>query len=415
MGRKNLLTAKEIAGAGPGWHSDGGCLYLRVDHGADGVKRKRWVCRVTRDRKKRDFGVGSADRVSLKLARERRDAILTQLADGLDPVAEKRTAREARETAKRTAVTFSQAAEAAYKVASPGWKRGSTATATWIRTINKDCRSLHRMPVGEITQDHIWKVIEPFVLRGHLIAARGALGRIEYVLNCATANGWRSGDNPASWSIFQFKIPARANGAKKSHAMVAWKDMPGFMTRLRAVEDNLSAIALELIALTACRSNEVRGARWDEFDWDEKLWTVPASRMKRSVEFKVPLSGQALAVLKPLYETRERSQLVFPGPKPGKAILNSTLWRTMRRVTGNAATTHGLRASFATWASDHGVSDELVDMCLAHGKKSQTTAAYNRAENVERRRIVMADWGAFLDGKTSAKVVAIGSAKRGRR
>jgi integrase len=189
--------------------------------------------------------------------------------------------------------------------------------------------------------------------------------------------------------------------------------MPAFMTRVRAVEDSLASVALELIALTACRSNEVRNARWDEFDWEAKLWTVPASRMKRSMEFKVPLSDQTLALLKPLYETRGRSPLVFPGPKPGKAILNSTLWRTMSGVTDNPATTHGLRATFRTWCSDVGIEHELSECCLAHGKGNAVVQAYNRAEMVERRRRVMIRWANFLDGKTSAKVVPM--PKRGRR
>jgi integrase len=412
--KENLLTAKEVAGAGPGWHADGNNLYLRVDHSPDGSKRKRWIVRVTRDGKKRDFGAGSADRTSLALARKRRNAILDQLADGKDPVAEKHAIRQAAATAKKTAKTFGEAAEAAFKIREPGWKKGSSTPGAWVKSINVDMKPLLRLPVGEIGVAEVKSVVKPFSDRGSLVAGRGLLSRIEIVLAYATAHEWRKGDNPASWSIFEHLFPHRPNGGKRHHPALDWKDMPAFMAKLRAAEMSLSAVALELIALTATRSNEVRGMRWDEIDWDAKLWTAPPERMKRSVEFKVPLSQQALALLKPLYETKRRAQLVFPGPRSGAWIANQTLWKTMVQVTGKTATTHGLRASFRSWCEDVGVEHEVAEACLAHGKGDQTAQAYNRGEMVERRRIVMQRWANFLDGKVSAKVLSIAGRKKKR-
>jgi integrase len=271
------------------------------------------------------------------------------------------------------------------------------------------------MPVGEIKVDDVKAVMAPFWAHGHHVGARACLGRIEMVLGFAIAHGWRRSANVASWAVFEHLTPSRPNGGKKHHPMLDWKEMPDFIVKLRGVKDSMGALALELIALTATRSNEVRGMRFDEIDWEEKLWTVPAERMKRSVEFKIPLSNQALALLKPLYETRGRSQLVFPSPTPNRGISNATLWATMVRVTGKTATTHGLRASFRSYCSDVGVDDQLAEFCLAHGPKNAVQAAYNRAETIERRRIVMQRWADHLDGKATAKVVAIGSAKRGRR
>jgi integrase len=403
----NLLTSRGVETAKDGWHSDGNNLYLRVDG-----DRRRWIVRVTRNGKKRDIGCGALDKVSLAFARRKRDHILAQLRDGLDPVEEKRKTRQ--ESQKKTAlVTFRQAAEAAYKVISPKWKKGSSSFAGWTKTIIKDCKSLHRMPVSGITEDHVWSVIEPFVERNELVAAKLALNRIHTILACAKSNKWRSGDNPASWDIFQFKIPARQNGAKQHYPMLKWPDMPAFLTKLRGVEDSKSAAALELITFTACRSNEIRGLRWSEVDFDAKFLTIPPERMKRSVEFKVPLSDQAVTLLKSLHEASGDELLVFPGPRSGRSILNQTLWETMQRVTDRTATSHGLRASFATWASERGVPDELIDMCLAHGKRSQTTAAYNRAENVERRRVVMQDYANFICGtEPNAKIVPLARRKQ---
>jgi hypothetical protein len=188
---------------------------LRTDDSPDGGQRKRCIVRITWQGRKRDFGVGGADKVRLKLARQKRDESLAQLKDGLDPVEEKRKAREETQKKKAAQVTFRQAAEAAYKVISPGWKKGSTSPAACAKTINQDCKNLHRMPVAEITEDHVWSVIEPFVARNNLVAAKLALNRIHYILGCAKAHKWRSRDNPASWDIFQFKISARPNGGKR--------------------------------------------------------------------------------------------------------------------------------------------------------------------------------------------------------
>jgi integrase len=421
---RNLLTSRQVETAKEGWHTDGGNLYLRVDDSPDGGRRKRWIVRVTRDGKKRDFGVGAAATTSLAVARKRRDEILDQLKNDIDPVAKK---REARVKAKEEAAarrTFGEAAEAVFKNRSPGWKKGSTTPAAWVKSINKDCKSLLKRPVAEIGFAEVKSVVAPFWARNKLVAGRALLSRIEAVIEYAFAHEWRpEGDNPAAWKRFVHLFPARPNGGRKRpHPMLKWPDVPAFLTKLRGVvSPSLSAVALELIALTATRSNEVRGARWSEFDWDKKLWTIPPERMKRSIEFRVPLSEQALDLLKPLYDTKGRDQLLFPAAprlgwavRPGQPIANQTLWTTMVRVTGKTATTHGLRASFRTWCGDVGVEHEVSEACLAHGAGDAVVQAYNRAEMVERRRAVMQRWADFVSGtEPDAKVVAIGSQRKG--
>jgi integrase len=406
------LAERRAKNAGPGWHSFSKNLYLRVDHGTDGVTRRRWICRVTRQGRKRDFGLGGLNDTSVKLARKRRDEKLAQLRDGLDPVAEKRAKRDAAASARAATHTFRDAAEAVMKNREGAWKKGSSSFASWMKYLFHDAKPLLKLPVGEITVDQVKAVVEPHWRAGHMTAARRILTCIELTLGFAIAHGWRLTANVASWEVFKHIAPAKPNGGKKHHQMVPWRDMPAFIAKLRQSENSLSAVALELIALTACRSNEVRGMRFDEIDWDEKLWVVPKERMKRSVEFKVPLSKQALALLKALDDTKGKAPLIFPGPRAGKSIANQALWTQMGRATGKTATTHGLRASFKSWGEDVGVDHQVAERCLAHAKGDATVAAYNRGDMIERRRAVMQRWADFLDGKECAKVVAIGSRRR---
>jgi integrase len=385
-------------------------LYLRVDDSPDGGRRKRWIVRITQAGKKRDFGVGGADRVGLALARRKRDAILEQLKDGLDPVAQK---REARVKAKEEAAarrTFGEAAEAVFKNREPQWKRGSSTSAAWVKSINVDCKPLLRMPISEIGVAQVKSVVQPYWTRGTLVAGRAHLTRIEAILDYGIAHGWRPDSNPASWKVFKHIAPSRPHG-KKHHKAVKWQETPAVFAKLGETQNNMGAVVLRLIVLTGCRSGEVRGARWSEFNWEERIWTVPPERMKRSDEFPVPITDQMLAILKPLDDTKGRQQLVFPGSRPGKPISNATLWATMQRVTGKTATTHGFRASFRSWMGDHGVPFEVAEACLAHAPGNSVVQAYNRTTMLERRRPVYQDWGDFLDGKASAKVVAIGSGK----
>jgi integrase len=301
-----------------------------------------------------------------------------------------------------------------FKNREPGWKKGSSTTAAWVKSINVDCRPLLKMPISEIGVAHVKSVVQPYWTAGALVAGRALLTRIEAFLDYGIAHGWRNDSNPASWKVFRHIAPSRPNG-KKHHRAVKWPEMPALFAKLGAMKDSMSAVVLQLIVLTGCRSGEVRGAKWSEFNWDERVWTVPPERMKRSVEFPVPITDQMLAILEPLYATRGRQQLVFPGSEPAKPISNATLWATMQRVTGKTATTHGFRSSLRSWMGDHGVEFEVAEACLAHAPGDSVVQAYNRTTMLERRRPVMANWGRFVSGEgPSAEVVSIGWARRKR-
>jgi integrase len=408
MERKtHRLTAKQVEGAKDGWHADGGNLFLRV---ADGGRRKHWVLRWTRDGKTTEMGLGPAggagNKVSLALARQKRDEAMQQISNGLHPIAERRKAKDAKASRK----TFAEAAAAVIKARQTGWRESQegrkSSLEEWTKNLTVDCQPIGAKFVDELDVNDIKRVVSPFWDAGFHNAARRMLNRIELVIEYALAHGWRSADNPASWKRFQHIAPAQPkNGETRHHAAMPWRDVPGFMRRLREIEA-MAALALEFAILTATRSGEARGAQWSEIDFDKATWTIGPERMKANREFAVPLSNAALRLLSKMEAVRA-DDFVFPGDDEGVCISNKTVWEMTKRLAPDV-TSHGFRSSFRDWCGDHGVEREVAELCLAHSIGNATEQAYNRTKMLERRRPVMEDWGRFLDGETdSAKVVPL--------
>jgi integrase len=410
--RSHQLTAKQVESAKDGWHADGGNLFLRV---SDGGQRRHWVLRWTRDRRTTEMGLGSAGggagKVSLALARQKRDEAMAQIGTGLNPIVQRRKDKDAKASRK----TFAEAAEAVIKTKQGGWRTSTEGRASnlyeWTKNLTVDCKPLAKLFVDEITVEDIKRVVSPFWDKEKHRTARRMLNRIELTLSYATAHGWRSGDNPASWKIFEHLAPSQPNG-KKHHAALPWRDVPDFVARLREVA-RIGALALEFAILTATRSGEARGARWSEIDFDARVWSIPAERMKTKEQFDVPLSDQAVALLRKM-EGLDR-QLVFPTEDGDKVVTNMSLWGLTKRLAPDDvdATTHGFRASFKTFCSDHAIDREIAEACLAHQIGSAVEQAYNRTSILERRRVPMQMWADFLDGVSEeTKVVPIAQGKR---
>jgi len=234
------------------------------------------------------------------------------------------------------------------------------------------------------------------------------VSRIETALACAIAHGWRSAANVAAWDVFRHIAPKREK-LDRRHPMIPWQEAPAAFARLRKV-DSISARCVEFVALTAVRLTEARAAKWSEFDLDAATWTIPASRMKMRQEHTVPLSKQALALLAEL-KAQRAGPYVFFGQDARSPVGRVWCWSLWRNITDGKGTPHGSRATFRTWCGDHGVDKETAESALAH-KIGGTEGAYNRAAMVERRRPVMANWGAFLAGETIATVIPFMSAQR---
>ena len=405
---RNRLTPMKVKAATDGWYNDGGNLHLRV--GGDG-RSKKWVLRYARDGKVTEIGLGGADRVSLKLAREKRDQHLESLERGLDPRTEKRKQAAAQLNRK----TFAEAAERLIAERRKGWRTtandGRTSSLNdWTRSLMVNCQPISKRFVEEISIDDVEPIVRRYWDSGRRDSARRVLKRVEMVFDYAIAHGWRSAANPATWGVFKHRLQAQGpTGPKGHHPALDWRELPAFMARLRSAEqsDSMAALALELMILTASRSGEVRGMQWTELNDDMTTWTIPAERMKRNREHEVPLSADAMAIIKRL-EPASIGKLVFAGRSNIRPIGHWAAWELVQRLTRReadqpiVASPHGMaRATFRSWCTARHVLDAVAERCLAHSRKDATQAAYDREEMLEVRRPVMEQWASFLSGADS--------------
>ena len=365
------------------------------------------MLRYARHGKAVEIGLGGADRVTLKQARKLRDKHMEGLAEGLDPREEKRKLAAAAANRK----TFAEVADEVIATRRKGqWRVSANDGRTssldeWTKHLKVDCKPIADRYVGEIGVDDIKPVVRRPWRDGRANTARRLLKRIETVFECAKAHGWRKADNPATWSIFQHIFQASApTGPKPHHPALNWRETPAFIARLRSMgEPSMAALALEMIVLTACRSGEARGMKWSEIDFETAVWRVPAERMKRKIEHEVPLSADAMAIIKQL-EPARIGKLVFPGRSSVKPIANCAVWDLVQGLTGrkegepSAASPHGMRAAFRSWCRATKVRDDVAERALAHAREDATQAAYDREELLEARREVMESWADFLRG-----------------
>jgi integrase len=407
MGRmQNRLTAKQVEAAQDGWYNDGGNLHLRVGNGG---QSKKWVLRYARNGKVTEIGLGAVSQgVTLKQARTLRHRHMTSLADGLDPREEKRKLAAARQNRK----TFAEAAEELIAARRKNWRTNASDGRTsslddWTKHLTVDCKRIANRSVSDIGVDDIKPIVRLSWDSGHTNTTRRLLRHIEAVFDYAKAHSWRKGDNPAAWGVFQHILQAQGpSGPKPHHPALKWSETPAFMGHLRAAEPTMAGMALEMMVLTACRSGEVRGMQWSEIDFDAAVWRVPPERMKRKLPHEVPLSADAMAIIKRL-EAARIGKFVFPGRRSNGPVTNYPVWDLVQRLTGRAdseasmASVHGFRASFRSWCRAKKIRDDVAERALAHGREDATQAAYDREEMLEDRRKVMSDWAAFLSGADS--------------
>lgn len=390
------------------------------------INGKSWLLRTTVGVQRREFGLGPYPEVSLSQARDKAREIKERIRQGIDPAAEREAARKALIASQRR-MTFADAVDGALEARLDSFKNAKHRDQ-WRSTL-----TTYAIPVlGEITVDEIavqdvLRVLEPIWASKTETASR-LRGRIEAVLTWATVAGHRKGDNPARWAgNLKELLPAASKVAKKgNHPAVQIEDAPRWYAALREREGT-GARALEFAALTAARSQEVRGARWDEIDLGAALWIVPAARMKMDREHRVPLTPEAIALLNALPRDDE-NPLVFPAPRGGP-MSDMTLSAAMKRlheadvkdggsgfldrVSKRPAVPHGLRSTFRDWAAERtNFPGEMAETALAHRVSNAVEAAYRRGDMIEKRRVMMAKWADHLCGRAQqdATVIRMGVA-----
>jgi len=377
----------------PGRYADGGGLYLWVKPDGRKTWTFRWRDRVTG--KQREAGLGSFtnQRVTLKQARDRADKYRDMVWSGLDPIAEKqKTLNEARAAlAKR--LTFKQCADKYIDAHKAGWKNPKHA-AQWPATLNTYAKLLMPLPVAEIDQEHVLKCLETIWTTKTETATR-VRQRIEAVLDWATARKFRAGENPARWRGHLDKLLPKPTKLKKviHRPALDYHQAGAFMTKLRQ-GDSMAAKALELQILTATRPGETVGARWTEFDLDSKIWTIPAARMKAEKEHEIPLSTQAVKLIKSIPKA---SDYVFPGVSLDKAMTTAAAMKLLKRIEPGI-TAHGFRSTFRDWAADQtAYPREVIEHAMAHQLKDKAEAAYARSTVFPKRVKLMTAWANYCD------------------
>ena len=388
------LTALKVERAKqPGMYGDGGGLYLRVTE--DGAKN--WVFRFMLNGRPRWMGMGPLHTVSLAEARKRAGEHRLRRHDGIDPIEARRAERRKAQLEAAKAIMFKQCAESYIKSHRAGWRNGKHA-AQWEATLATYAEPvIGNLSVQAIDTALVYKVLEPIWTKKPETASR-VRGRIEAVLDWATAREYRQGENPARWRGHLDKLlPARGKVRKvEHHAALPYAELPGFLIALRE-QEGIAARALEFTALTAARTGETIFARWSELNLLDKTWTVPAERMKARREHRVPLSARALAILEEMQAHRHGDdRFVFPGGKAGKPLSNMAFLMLLRRMKRDDLTAHGFRATFKTWASERtSFQNEIVEAALAHVVGSKVEQAYRRGDMFEKRRRLMSSWAQF--------------------
>lgn len=393
MRKVNKLTPATVkAISTPGLHADGLNLYLQV--GPTG--NKAWLFRYMIGGKAKSMGLGPVHTVTLAMARDKATEARRKLLEGIDPVAERDSAKQASAAAAAAAaaklITFKECAKRYIAAKEAGWKNAKHADQ-WGSTLEAYVYPVFgHLAVNEVDVGLVLQALEPIWTTKTETASR-VRGRIESVLDWATARGYRHGDNPARWRGHLDKLlSARPKSARVNHhSAMPYSDVAAFMVALRAME-GVSPKALEFAIHTATRTGETVGARWSEIDLAARMWTIPGNRMKAGKEHRVPLSARAIEILKSL-PREDDSDFVFIGDRKGKPLSNMALLMTLRRMGRDDVTVHGFRSTFRDWAAEQtAYPNELVEMALAHTISDKTEAAYRRGDMVEKRRRLMQDW-----------------------
>jgi integrase len=318
--------------------------------------------------------------------------IRRQLANGIDPIQAKRAAEAAEQAPRYTFGTFADALVNEIE----GGFRNAKHVAQWRMTLTTYCAPIRDKALDAITTDDVLAVLRPIWSTKAETASR-LRGRIERVLDAARAHGLRSGENPARWrGHLDHLLPKRQKLTRGHHAAMPYREVRAFIERLHRT-GSVSALALEFLILAASRTGEVLGGRWNEIDFENRVWTIPATRMKAGRAHRVPLTSRMLSILDRVRPFGDGLQsYIFPGRDVGKPLSNMALEMHLRRMKLEV-TVHGFRSSFRDWAAEETTfAREVAEAALAHVVGDMTERAYRRGDALERRRELAEAWASYI-------------------
>lgn len=401
-----LTALKVLKIRKPGYHADGGGLWLQVSAGGG----KSWVFTYSLRGRAREMGLGSASRLTLAEARDERDVCNKLLRDGVDPIEHRKRKRAEVALTDATSITFAQAADAYIATHRAGLKNVKHA-AQWATTIAAYAEPrLGKLSVADISTGLVHQVLEPIWVTKPETAKR-VRGRIESILDWARVKGYRTGENPARWRGNLDKLLPKQSQVHKvrHHSAMPYDALPAFMAELRQ-QSGSAARALEFCILTAARTGEVLTARPSEID-GKGVWTVPGERMKGGQTHRVPLPKRALELA-----GAGGGTYLFPSRyHPDKHLSNMAMLMLLEHMGHDDVTVHGFRSTFKDWARDRTRFDNYaVEAALAHISGDKVERAYARSDVLEKRRQLMDAWSQFCEtppvAEGAGKVVPLRSA-----
>jgi integrase len=399
-------------------HPDGGGLYLQVTEGKKaGTLNKSWLFRFRQGGgRERQMGLGSLKTIGLSEARDEAERCRKLLKEGSDPIAVRNAERAAKRVEAAKSVTFEWCATEYMKTHEAGW-RNAKHRQQWHSTLTTYVYPvIGKLPVQDIDTGLVTKILTPIWTEKNETASR-VRGRIETILDWARVDGHRTGENPARWKgHLSHRLPAPSKVRTEEHQpALPWEQIPAFMAELRR-QEGIAAKALEFVILTAARSGEARETPWEgEINTADKVWIVPAPRMKLKREHRVPLTEPALAIIAYMREVRQ-NDYIFPGDKPDDPLSDMALTQLIRRMNqarrkaglplwvdpkqrNRDVVPHGFRSSFRDWVDEDTVfADWLAEAALAHAKGDKVEAAYKRGDALKKRRRLMEAWAQHCAG-----------------
>lgn len=373
--------------------ADGGGMYLEVMPNGS----KYWRLKYRYAGKEKRLALGVYPDTTLADARGRRDDARKLLANGSDPGVVKQSQKQ---QAKISAAnSFEAIAREFHKLKSPIWT--AHHATDWINTLEREVfPRFGSRPIIEIEAPDVLDILRAIEARGAFEVRGRVLQRVRAVFAYAIASG-RARHNPAA----ELRGALAPRPKVQHFAALSEKEMPEFLRalseyQLRAKSSPIVFAATRLLALTFVRTGEVRGAQWGEFDLDAGLWMIPAERMKARAPHIVPLSRQAVQVIRALHPLTGHLPALFPSRNgEGAVISENTVLKVIERIGYKGRMTgHGFRSVASTYLNNLGtIRPDMIEAQLAHGDKDQVRAAYNRADYMEYRKAMMQFWADTLD------------------